>query len=106
MISSFIGFIALQLLVNRVLNEHNLSGWINARLGLISDKFRGIAHFLLNTNLMGTLKIANENNLAIVVLGYFAGKEAAGLYKVARSVVKVMYKFTGACISNYLSQFC
>lgn len=92
--SSFLGFAVLQFLVNKVLKRHNLSGWINARLGLIKDKFREIAHFLINTYLVSTLKTVNENNFAIIVLGYFAGKEAAGLYKIARSMVKVLSKFT------------
>ena len=104
-LASFLGFVILQFLVNRILNSHGLSGWIYASLNLINEKFREIAHFLINTNLMGTLKMANESNLAIMVLGYFTGKEAAGLYKVARSVVKVMYKFTGPVYQTIYPSF-
>lgn len=104
-LSSFLGFIILQFLVNRILNSHGLGGWINASLKQINEKFREIAHFLINTNFMGTLKMADESNFAIMVLGYFAGKEATGLYKVARSVVKVMYKFTGPVYQTIYPSF-
>lgn len=93
--TSIFGFVLRQLVVWKLLIDNNLNRWTSAKLVLIKEKLKEISYFMLNTNLIGTLKMANEGHLAILVLGYFAGKEASGLYKVARAVVKVMYRFSG-----------
>jgi O-antigen/teichoic acid export membrane protein len=38
--------------------------------------------------------MGNENFLGILALGYFSGKDAAAYYKIARSAVKLMTRFS------------
>jgi len=59
-------------------------------MAIIKDQWKGIAWFLSNTGFAGVLNMANDNFLGVLILGYFSGKESAALYKVARSVVKMM----------------
>ena len=40
------------------------------------------------------MKALKDKYLGILILGYFAGKEAAGLYKLARSFLKIISKIT------------
>lgn len=89
-VANFAGFLIRQIIVNRTLVGHGLGGWIHSGFGIIRYRLKEISWFLVNTSIMGTLKMANESYLAVLALGYFAGKDAAGLYKVARSIVKAM----------------
>ncbi len=91
--ANILGFIVRQIIVNRILIANGLSGWLYVRFNLIRGKMAEIFWFLLNTSIMGTLKMANENHLAILALGHFSGKDAAGLYRIARTVVKIMVRF-------------
>jgi len=80
--------------VSTTLNENRLRGWWNAKLGSIKDEWKGIAWFLGNTSFTGTLRIANDNFIGILLLGYFSGKDAAAYYKIARTIVKLMTRFS------------
>jgi O-antigen/teichoic acid export membrane protein len=90
--ASFSGFAIRFFLVSRTLHENQLQGWWNANLGLIKDKRKEMAWFLSNTSIAGTLKMANDNYLGVLILGFFAGKDAVAYYKVAKSVVKIMIR--------------
>ncbi len=90
--ASFIGFFIRMWAVVRTLNENNLQGWLGADLGLIRDQWKGIAWFLGNTSFIATLKTGNERYLGIMILGYFAGKDAVAFYKIASSVASIMNK--------------
>lgn len=92
-LANIAGFITRQVIVNEILRTNELEGWIYSGFGIIRERLREISWFLLNTSFMGTLKMANESYLALLALGYFTGKDAAGLYKVARSIVKAMARF-------------
>lgn len=92
-IANLSGFIVRQVIVNRTLSANGLGGWISSGFGIIRYRLREISWFLMNTSIMGTLKMANESYIALLALGYFVGKDAAGLYKVARSIVKAMARF-------------
>ncbi len=89
-VAAFLGFLLRQVIVNKVLLEKNLSNWLNSSLGLLLPRLKEISWFLLNTSFNATLKMANEGNIAVLFLGHFFGNQAAGLYKVARSAIKVM----------------
>ncbi len=91
---SFFEFVLTQIVVNRMLKDRGLDSWFFSRVGLLSHRMREIMWFLLNTSFNGTLKIANEGNVAVLILGYFFGSGAAGLYKVARSIIKVVGRIT------------
>lgn len=91
---SFFEFLLTQIVVSKVLRDKGLDGWLSARVGLLSHRMREITWFLLNTSFNATLTIANEGRIAVLILGYFFGSGAAGLYKVARSVIKVIGRVT------------
>jgi O-antigen/teichoic acid export membrane protein len=92
--ASFFGFAIRFWAVSQTLNEFKLDGWWKAKLGLIRDQWKEIAWFLGNTSFTGTLKMGNENFLGILALGYFSGKDAAAYYKIARSAIKLMTRFS------------
>jgi len=89
---SFIGFIINFYYVNLTLNEHGLSGWWKRKMFFPGFEFREIFKFLIHTSFYGSLKALKDKYLGILILGYFAGKEAAGLYKLARSFLKIISK--------------
>lgn len=91
---SFFEFGLTQIVVNRILRDKGLGGWFSSKLGLLSHRMREITWFLLNTSFNATLKIGNEGRVAVLVLGYFFAAETAGLYKVARSIIKVVARIT------------
>lgn len=89
-VAAFFGFLLRQVIVNRILFEKNLSNWLSSPIKLLFPRLKEISWFLLNTSFNATLKMANEGNIAVLFLGHFFGNQAAGIYKVARSVIKVM----------------
>ena len=91
-IASFVGISIRMWAVVKTMSENNLQGWLSADLGLIRDQWKGIAWFLGNTSFIATLKTGNEKYLGIMILGYFAGKDAVAFYKVARSVAAAINK--------------
>ena len=91
---SFFEFALTQIVVNRVLRDRGLHNWLSSKVGLISGRMREISWFLLNTSFNATLTIVNEGRVAVLILGYFFGSGAAGLYKIARAVIKVVNRIT------------
>ncbi len=91
---SFFEILLIQILINRILRQRGLDSWFSARVGLLSHRMKEITWFLLNTSFNATLGVANEGKIAVLILGYFFGGGAAGLYKVARSVIKVLSRLT------------
>ncbi|MCY3827128.1 MAG: oligosaccharide flippase family protein [Candidatus Dadabacteria bacterium] len=91
---SFFEFLLTQIVVSRMLRDKGLGSWFSSRIGLLSHRMREITWFLVNTSFNATLTIANEGKIAVLVLGYFFTTEAAGLYKVARAVIKVIGRIT------------
>lgn len=91
---SFFEFVLTQMVVNKMLRDKGLHTWLSSRIGLLSSRMREITWFLLNTSFNATLTIANEGKVAVLILGYFFGSGAAGLYKIARAVIKVVNRIT------------
>jgi len=90
--ASFFALIIRLILVSRALNENRLYNWWNAKIVLIRDKWKEIGWFLGNTSIAGTLKMANDEYLGILLLGYWSGKDAVAYYKVAKSIVKLLLR--------------
>jgi len=88
--ASFVGFSIRLSIISRTLEENGLERWWRSSLSLIKGQWKEIAWFLGNTSLTGTLKMANDNLLGILVLGYYSGKEGAAYYKIAKSFVRIM----------------
>ena len=91
-LGNFVGFIINFYYVNATLNEHGLAGWWKRKVFFPGFQFGEIFRFLLHTSFYGSLKALKDKYLGILILGYFAGKEAAGLYKLARSFLKIISK--------------
>jgi len=92
--ASLIGFINRQYFVGKVLGEREIGFWIGGRIKYLSGRFREIIWFFCNTTVGGTLRIADDNYLGVLVLGHYYGADLAGLYKIARSSIKIMTRFT------------
>jgi O-antigen/teichoic acid export membrane protein len=93
-VASFLGFAIRLWAVSRTLKKNEIEKWWKADLGLIKDQWKGIAWFLGNTSLAATIKMAGDNYLGVLALGYFSGKEATAYYKIAQSFAKVMTRIT------------
>ena len=89
-LASFVGFSVRMWLVMKTLKHNDLQGWLSADISLIRDQWKGIAWFLGNTSFIATLKTGNERYLGILILGYFAGKDAVAFYKIASSIASVV----------------
>ncbi len=89
-LSSFIAFVLRMWVVIRTLHEKNLGNWLGADISLIRNHWREIGWFLGNTSLMATLKAGNDKYLGLMVLGFFAGKDAVAFYKIANSVATMV----------------
>ncbi len=93
-LASILGFSIRIWSVSKTLHEQKLQGWWKAKLSLIRDQWKEIAWFLSNTSFIGSLRMANDRFLGILILGYFSGKDAVAYYKIARTIVKVMTRFS------------
>ncbi|MEM7008435.1 MAG: flippase [Thermodesulfobacteriota bacterium] len=93
-IASFVGFALRMWAVVKTLNENNLGNWLDAKISLVKDEWKGIAWFLGNTSFIATLKTGNEKYLGVMILGFFAGKDAVAFYKIASSVASIINKVT------------
>ena len=91
-LASFVGFAARMWFVLKTLYENDLKGWLSADLAIIRSEWKGIAWFLGNTSFIATLKTGNERYLGVMILGYFAGKDAVAYYKIASTVASTMNK--------------
>ena len=91
---SFFEFMLTQVMVDRILKGKGLHRWFFAKIGILSCRMREIIWFLVNTSFDATLSIAKEERISVLVLGYFFDSGAAGLYKIARSVIKVINRIT------------
>lgn len=83
-VAAFIFFVMLQIMVFRVLEQEGFSRWTNAKIGNLRTAVSEVRSFVLTSTFSGFLNnILNKEFLPVLVLGYFTGKEAAGLYRVA-----------------------
>jgi len=90
--ASLIALVIRMILVSKTLSEHRLGSWWNSNLAPIKDKWKEISWFLGNTHIAGTLRMANDEYLGVLLLGYWSGKDAVAYYKVAKSFVKLMLR--------------
>ena len=89
-VSNFIAAAVRLWAVMRVLEEKKLGNWLTADIFLIKSQWREIAWFLGNTSFMATLKTGSDKYLGVMILGFFAGKDAVAFYRIASSVSAVL----------------
>ena len=76
--------------VVRALEEKKLGSWLTADIFLIKSQWKEIAWFLGNTSFMATLKTGSDKYLGMMILGFFAGKDAVAFYRIANSVSGIL----------------
>lgn len=89
-ISNFIAAAVRLWAVMRALEEKKLGGWLTADIFLIRSQWKEIAWFLGNTSFMATLKTGSDKYLGMMILGFFAGKDAVAFYRIANSVSGIL----------------
>jgi O-antigen/teichoic acid export membrane protein len=89
-ISNFIAAAVRLAAVMRVLGEKKLGNWLTADIFLIKSRWKEIAWFLGNTSFMATLKTGSDKYLGMMILGFFAGKDAVAFYRIANSVAAIL----------------
>jgi len=94
-IAAGVNFAILQYSVNKVLKEKMLGGYLFADLGKIRGQMREAVWFMFNTGISGFISLSFSAHVPVLILGYFYGTDASGLYKVARNVVKIAEKIIG-----------
>lgn len=98
-VAAFINFVLLQLFVNRSLAREKMGGWMYANLERIRSKMRETLWFVMNTSVSGFSNLAFSTHIPIMLLGYFSGAEASGLYKIAQSITRIVEKIRGPVYS-------
>ena len=93
-VSSF-GFALRHALVAGMLRRKGLGAWFWSSTGLLFGKRKEMAWFMLNTGADATMAVAGEGRVAALVLGYFSGVDATGLYRVTRSVIRAIGRLAG-----------
>ena len=91
--ASAIGFINRQYFVGIVLKGEGIKFWVKGKVKYLQGRYREIMWFFFNTTVGGTLRIADDNYLGVLALGHYFGSDLAGLYKIARSSIKIMTRF-------------
>ncbi len=91
-LAELVSFLVLQIFVNRVLVQEGMSNWLFADLQEIKGQIREVVWFMMNTAISGFLSFVSSSYFPVLVLGYFSGAEASGLYKIARSVMNAVEK--------------
>ena len=88
--AAFISFAVLQFLVNRILKKEALGAWFGVELGPAIGEIKSVMWFALNSTFSGFIGRVFDKNFPILVLGYFFGSEASGLYKTAAAFSKIV----------------
>lgn len=91
--ASVVGICTRIFIVNTTLRQNGMADWWSSDLSLIKDSWKGITWFIANSSIAKTLTLASDNYLGVMILGYFAGNEATGLYKVARNCTTIIKRF-------------
>ena len=89
-LSNFIAVAVRMWAVGSTLREKKLGSWLTADIFLIRGQWKEIVWFLGNTSIMATLKTGSDKYLGIMVLGFFAGKDAVAFYRIANSVSSIL----------------
>lgn len=91
-IAAFVFFAILQVMVFRVVNQVGLKRWTTAKTESLGVVIREVRSFVLTSTLVGFLSNAFSRQLPLLLLGHFAGHQAAGLYKIAIIFSRIIMK--------------
>ena len=90
--AAFAFFLILQITVLRVTNQVGLKKWTTAKTENLGVVIREVRSFVLTSTLVGFLSNAFSRQLPVLILGHFAGHQAAGLYKIAIVFSRIIMK--------------
>ena len=82
-IAAFVFFLMLQIMVFRVLKQSGFKIWTAAKIENLKVTIAEVRSFVLTSTFTGFLNNAFKRQIPVLILGYFASKEAVGLYRVA-----------------------
>ena len=82
-IAAFVFFLMLQITVFRVLKQSGFKIWTAAKIENLRVTITEVRSFVLTSTFTGFLNNAFKRQIPVLILGYFASKEAVGLYRVA-----------------------
>ena len=82
-IAAFVFFLMLQITVFRVLKQSGFKIWTAAKIENLRVTIAEVRSFVLTSTFTGFLNNAFKRQIPVLILGYFASKEAVGLYRVA-----------------------
>lgn len=82
-VAAFVFFLMLQITVFRILRKSGFKRWTAAKTGDLGVGVEEIRSFVFTSTFTGFLNNTFNRQVPVLILGYFASKEAVGLYKVA-----------------------
>ena len=82
-IAAFVFFLMLQIKVFEVLKQSGFKRWTTAKIENLGTTIAEVRSFVLTSTFTGFLNNAFKRQIPVLILGYFASKEAVGLYRVA-----------------------
>ena len=91
-VAVFVVFLMLQITVFRVTDQVGLKRWTTAKTESLRVVIREVRSFVLTSTLVGFLSNAFSRQLPVLLLGHFAGHQAAGLYKIAIIFSRIIMK--------------
>ena len=91
-IGAFALFLTLQIMVFRTIDQVGLKRWTTAKTEDLGVVIREVRSFVLTSTFVGFLGNAFSRQLPILLLGHFAGHQAAGFYKVAITFSRIIMK--------------
>ena len=91
-VAAFVFFLMLQITVFRVIDQVGLKRWTTAKTENLRVVIREVRSFVLTSTFVGFLSNAFSRQLPVLLLGHFAGHQAAGLYKIAITFSRIIMK--------------
>lgn len=82
-IAAFIFFLMLQITVFGVLKQLGFKRWTAAKIENLEATIAEVRSFVFTSTFTGFLNNAFRRQIPVLILGYFASREAVGLYRVA-----------------------
>lgn len=90
LISKFVNSFILNIMAYKIVKEIMGKNWFAGDIKLLRPDSSEIIRFLINTNITAFLKIF-VTNIDILLLSYFKGPYASGIYKIALSIIAVLF---------------
>ncbi len=101
--SIIVGFLFRIFFIKRTFNEKNIS--LSFGTEKINDYKKEFLGFAVSTHSANMINLANEKNLGVLLIGYLVGPFYAGLFKAARSIVKIIRRIMDPLLDIIYPEF-